>query len=336
MTQEDESLARFRKRASELESSSINWSHAHNRAWLEELINHNWPSGWGDDLQVLIYGDFRPPDSDAVDEHLGITVFSEDLSKQENIIIRNALCVVKAKLSIDDRSVESIVDAFARLNVFLGAWTLASRGNVRFGWWCHLVHGNVAGTIEDFEIGKISNVASRLCDLPDRVRQKVEAALYWMRATPATLSSHTQILAFKVFTDYWNAFECLVDAVHILRPEQKVSNAVKQQRIDNYLEHCGGHPSVQQIDELYHSVVSTGFVGKAGYALRECFGNAAYDYIHECFERPDKSNRFYQIRNSINHGDINAENPEEKLRIESRQDALQEMLMQMFTRVLDR
>ena len=48
-------------RARELNRDGLDWGHAWGKAWLERRIA-DWPSGWGDDLQILLYGDFDPPD----------------------------------------------------------------------------------------------------------------------------------------------------------------------------------------------------------------------------------------------------------------------------------
>ncbi len=92
--------------------------------------------------------------------------------------------------------------------------------------------------------------------------------------------------------------------------------------------------TAQHIDELYRSVVNPGFVGKAKHALSVCFEKVADDYIYECFDRPYRRNRLYEIRNAINHGEIDAENPEEKMRIDSRLHLLNLMLLQLFARIV--
>jgi len=66
-------------------------------------------------------------------------------------------------------------------------------------------------------------------------------------------------------------------------------------------------------------IVDPRFRGRASYALRQCFPDKADQYIYECFEaKPDKD-RLYQIRNDINHGDIDASNPEELIKVQDKQ-----------------
>lgn len=65
-----------------------------------------------------------------------------------------------------------------------------------------------------------------------------------------------------------------------------------------------------------------------------CFPEDANTRIDECFKIPEKQNRLYNIRNAINRGDINAENPEELLRVEWRLDLLQKIVVEMFGRLI--
>ena len=53
-----DSFDEMRQRVTELEKTGLDHGHAWGISILEDRIK-NWPSGWGDDLQVLIYGDFE-------------------------------------------------------------------------------------------------------------------------------------------------------------------------------------------------------------------------------------------------------------------------------------
>lgn len=115
-------------------------------------------------------------------------------------MIRNALCVLKATVTLDDRSIKSIMIAIRRLNLFLGACTLTSWGNNQIGWWCHLTHGGAAGGSVDWKIDEILRVTGKLCDLPVEARQRVDAALYWMRAAPVLMLEQNDMHVFRTFT----------------------------------------------------------------------------------------------------------------------------------------
>ena len=75
-------------------------------------------------------------------------------------------------------------------------------------------------------------------------------------------------------------------------------------------------------------------MGKATHALNVCFGTDAGRYIEECFKGPSKEDRLYSIRNAITHAEIDAENPDELLRIEARFSRLFIIVWGMFGRLV--
>ena len=77
-------MAALNKRAAELQDKGLSRLVAFDTARLEDRIAR-WPETWGDDLLVLIYGDFDAPDDDLDYPMLGITV---EAGKRTNTIIR--------------------------------------------------------------------------------------------------------------------------------------------------------------------------------------------------------------------------------------------------------
>jgi len=120
----------------------------------------------------------------------------------------------------------------------------------------------------------------------------------------------------RTYAGSWNAFECLVDAV-FARPQQRTD---KQERIDQFLaDHEGKKLTSADVVKLYR-IVDPGFRAKASHVLRQCFPeDKAKKYIYECFEAKPDEDRLYQLRNDINHGDIDAGDPEELIRIRDKQ-----------------
>ena len=100
--------------------------------------------------------------------------------------------------------------------------------------------------------------------------------------------------------------------------------------IEEFVAERGGRLTTKDIQQCYQEIVNPGLVAKAGHAVRICFGEDAEADISECFLRPDRRNRLYDIRNAINHGDIDAENPEELLRVEARLTKLWFIVWGMF------
>lgn len=323
-----DSVEKLFERARELQDGGLDWLQAVGRADLE-LMFAEWPSTWGDDFQVLLYGDFDPPESDLEFEHLGIRVLHEPFEKS---VIR-ARTVLRARIRMTERSVDALMDAIRRLNVLLGAWTLVTWSNSAVGWWSHLTHsggGGMGGSFGDND--HFSNAVEGIAVLDESIRPKVDAALFWVREPQRMMWEHRPNLLGK-YAAYWNAFECLVDAVAILRPQPKDSPSVKQERVTSFLKEHGGALTLPQVVDCYR-IVNPGFRAKASHALTVCFGDAAPRYIEECFTLADKDNQLYAIRNAINHGDVDAENPDEQLRIQSRLRRLWMIVWGMFARLI--
>lgn len=331
MEDTDEMLSRVAARAKVLEESGLDCHHAFGRAWLEDSIERRWPSAWGKNLHVLIYGDFRAPDKDLAFEPLGIVIHHQSL---KDTIIKSALCVLEATISVEQQSVDAVLDAVRRLNILLGAWTLTTWANTACGWWCSLTHPSMSTIAEPLNGDELSTIVPHVIALPSEARKRAEAALFWMRTPHRLLHTAYDIHTFRTYSNYWNAFECLVDAICVLRPREDVGRAEKQAQVDRFLVERGGKITSGDIDTLYRTVVNPGFVGKAKHALSVCFEVHARAYIVECFERSDEANRLYSIRNAINHGSVSAEDPNERLRIEGRLSMLTIMLLQMFARLV--
>lgn len=64
--------------------------------------------------------------------------------------------------------------------------------------------------------------------------------------------------------------------------------------------------------------MNLGLLSRARHALQLCFPDQAEGYFTECFQLQPRSNQLYAIRNAINHGEIDADNPIELLRVEER------------------
>ena len=318
------------ERARELHESGFEWGQASGKAFLEHRIE-NWPVGWGEDLHILIYGDFEPPIAEMHIESLGITVHPEKL---KNTVIKSPMCVIEATVKIEKKNIASLVDAKRRINVFLGAWTIVNWGNNFISWWSYVTHGTGSGVVTLFDENELHGSINDILQLPKPVRQKVEAALYWVREprNPFWESYRSDLL--RMYTAYWNAFECLVEAINIHCPQNKLSKSDKKREIDKFVSQRSGNLTAEDIQKCYQEIVNQGFVGKAKHALKICFPDNYEMYINECFTTQDPSEHLYNIRNAINHGDIDAENPDELIRIESRLSRLWLIVWQMFGRLV--
>jgi len=297
-----------------------------------EMAIKNWPSGWGDDLRILIYGDFEPPKQDLHFDNLGITVHSE---KVEKTFIVAAGCVLEATVKIQVKSAPQLIEAARRINLLLGTWVLLELGNIPCGWWSYVTHGTRGGVLAPFGHERMQPICDSILKLPYSVRRKVEGALYWIREPKRLLrEAHTGGEVFRVYSAYWNAFECLVDAVGLIRPQDRLKRSKKQEIIDGFLMERSGKLTVGDINDLYKTIVDPGFPGKASHALGICFGRKSDQYIKECFKAKNRNERLYDIRNAINHGDVDPENFEEWGRIEGKLHRLHEIVWKMFVHII--
>jgi len=300
-----------------------------------ELLISRWPKDWGDKFCVVIYGDFQAPDSDIEIPELGIVIKSEEL--KNSVASHSAMCALNAIVDIKEKSISAIVEAGQRLNLLLGMWSLISWGNSGCGWWSYMTGPSPGGVVGALDKHDLRRPIVEFSKLPANVRQRLASALFWIRAPKNTMGSWHISDVLRVYAGYWNAFECLVDAITLLAPQPKLTPAQKQTAVDVFVSQCAGKFTVADIHNIHQAVVDPGFVGKASHALRVIFrndGNAADLYIEECFKMKDRSNRLYDIRNAINHGEIHTEDRLELARIDSRMQRLWIIVWGMFGRLL--
>jgi hypothetical protein len=316
-------------RAQNLRAAGVSHSQAMALAEIEMRLSQ-WPKAWGDDLKILVYGDFQPTPHDLDFPELGIRLGS---TERKNTVIKGALAVVDATVTVDAKTIPAVLDAVRRINVLLGALTLTNWANAAFGWWCYITHSGGGGMIAKIDEAEVRAAVASIVRLPHKIRRKLDAALYWIRIGRPLVLETVKDGMLRTYVSYWNAFECLVDVVHLLRPRPKETRASKQAKIDGLLA-SGSTVTPEAIATLYRTVVDPGFTDRGTYALEVCFGEQAPRYIEECFRRPDKENQLYRVRNSINHGDVDAENLEELARVQDRLGRLGILILMMFGRIV--
>jgi hypothetical protein len=208
------------------------------------------------------------------------------------------------------------MDAVDRIHTLLGIFFAVTWGNVGFSWWSSVTHGRLTlGISFPVETEQIANALAGGLKLQPDVWRQVKAAMYWIREPKGFSMEHYRSDILREYAGYWNAFECLVEAVCILRPQAKIDKAEKQRLIDEYISDRGGRLTPAEVTECHQSIVNPGFVGKAEHALRICFPKHAENYINECFKAKPSGDRLYDIRNAINHGTIEAGDVQELARV---------------------
>ena len=131
----------------------------------------------------------------------------------------------------------------------------------------------------------------------------------------------------RVYAGYWNAFECLVEAVCLIQPYNKMTKEEKLKGIEQFITERHGKLDLASLDQCYRTFLDPGFTAKASHALNVCHPDRAEVYINECFRVKPEQERLYAVRNAINHGDIDADSLQEMIRI---QDNLHRLKMIVF------
>lgn len=308
-------LARVRQH----EAAGYSHSHAFQLAAFEARVDMSWPSGWGSDLVALVFGDFTPPGAPLTYSALGITVEPE---KHEGTVIRTAMSVLLARVSISDKSVAAVKDAARRLNLLVGILSYTNQG-APIRWWCYVTSatgGGLGYTLTDTDPAVLLDMIGFL---PIDVRKHVEAALYWLRE-PRSMLMEQQARAdqLSVYAGYWNAFECLVEGVNALVPLRRLTRTEKNAAIKEKVASANGMLDVSIVTALYREIVDRGLREKASHAIRLCAGASANEFMAEAFAYAPPEHGLYAIRNSINHGTVNVHDPETVMLVESRFSSL--------------
>lgn len=333
-------IERLMTRAKELEASGKHHSEAFGIAALESRIA-GWPSpgkSFDGILRVLLYGDFRPPKEPLVVEELGLTV---DTTPTTGSFIR-AMCVLPARITVANQTLEAVCDAARRLDLFAGVWVLAHWAHGPVRWWSWVTHGTQAAASDELDKEEFLPALRLAREIENaEVQLRVRAALYWLQEPQQGMLDGPQPNALRLFTAYWSAFECLVSAVTTWRPMHRSTRAEKQAAIDALIRSWGGDSGASgsltsfRIKEL-HKVVEPGLRQSAAHVFSVLFHDPEQvaKYMHQCFDRADRRNRLYQVRNDISHGNIDASDLLELIRVEARVHELWMIVWGMVGRLL--
>jgi hypothetical protein len=303
--------------------------HAFDLAAFEERIDH-WPNGWGEDFVALVYGHFDPPERSVEFRRLGITIESEQVKQPALVTART---VLRARVSIADKSIASVKDAAKRLNRLVGALCFEGRG-APIRWFTFLTHSGPGFPGYRLGDGQPELVLSLIDSLPEKSRRQVAAALYWLREPQGMPMEYQRWGQLILFTGYWNALERLVDAVHEMRPYPKMTPEEKQKAIDASLKQLDGKLTPADVQTMYSEIIRPGFRQLAEHAIRVSAVHEAEQLIAECFQYEPEERGLYAIRNSISHGTADVDDPETTMMVGSRLPKLQVLVFRMLVGVL--
>lgn len=300
-------------------------------AWsLAQMEDHlrRWPTEWGNELEVLIGGDFESPEADLILPALGIKVFK---AKTPNDVFCGALSVVRARIAVPERSLAGYNDAIRRLNILLGSQAMASWGASGLAWWCALW-----GMIRSARSERLGTAADplnrRLDSLPAGARSRVKAALYWIREPRAHLGENRPD-AVRAFASYWTAFECLISAACQLVPMPPASDEAIREAIASLV---GGSTSQADALRRAYRLVEPTLADRARHVFTEFLPNMADNLIEECFTASPTDRRLAAIRNSISHGGVKPEDLDALAALEPAEARLRRVVWPLLEAILQR
>ena len=330
MTSQDTLLVRARQ----YQADGLDTAHAFELAVLAGRIDE-WPKNWDDDFVALVFGDFQVPDQEIVFDQLGITLGNVNLRKEQpNLVIKSAITVVEARVRLAARSIEGVKDAVSRLNMLVGVLCYASQA-MPVRWWSYMTSPGGAGVGGPLNHERASTVLALMQLMSQDVRQKVTAALYWVREPRSLILEHNRADHFAVYAGYWNAFELLVDAALLLKPMPDLDRAEKTDRVRAVLSDLGRTVEPRHIEDLYHNVINPSFRVRAMHALGACFDEtAAAHWEQQCFRFDPRERGLYKLRNAINHGIVDIDDPETAMVLGSRFSQLWGLVFGMFNGVI--
>jgi len=305
---------------------------AHAQARLETQIAR-WPENWGGKMEFLIYGDFQAPARKLEVRSLGIIVYPE---VQEHWFFKPPLTVLRASIAVEEKTARGILNVARKINILLGSRTITARGNEAIGWWSQVTHDEGRmGFARPFDVCPIIPLVDSLLSHPENVQQRIRSAMYWVYASKTFFTDvGTGDAILRMYTGYWNAFECLLEAISLLHPMSKPCKAAKQRQIDTFVSGKCGKLTAEDIETCYRSIVDPGLRRKAEHVFDICFAKDSQRYLTECFTRSPPQMSLYGIRNSINHGDINVCNHIEMARVRDAKGRLWVIVCRLFAHLL--
>lgn len=184
-------------RSRELRESGLSPLHASGLADLELRIKE-WPAAWGDNLEILIYGDFEPLESALELSDLGIVGHP---GNRESTIIRAGLTVHKATIRIKEKSIASLIEATQRIAILLGSFSRVNLGNISCWWWSWMTHETQTAMGSSLLHVDLPNCVDALLAMNKKklepTGRKVLAALYWLRVPRKTAKKHYKAMFCK-------------------------------------------------------------------------------------------------------------------------------------------
>jgi len=291
---------------------------AYELANLDMKINQ-WPKNWGEDLVVSLYGFIEIQVKVELPE-LGITIeLEKEFTKKGKGFAFGAPYAYNAKVKVPSKDKNGVLDAINRLEKFLSAWRMTEWPSRAISYWCYLFSrgGGAQACLDSEKLGDTKRALLAVSKYTEHQQRLIWQAAWWMRQYEEPLFNNPNPSVFREYLAYWNAFECLIEAICDISKPKKLTKPQKNTLISCYLAKINRAPTYEDIDKLYNQVVNPGLPQKVKHALIVCFRVVGNQYYEECFKKQPKESRLYQIRNDIAHGNIVEYEFDKRLRVEN-------------------
>jgi len=290
-----------------LREEGKSYTEAHELADLDMKIVQ-WPKNWGNDLVASLYGFLEINERIELPE-LGITIEPERNvpKKDSGKFVFNAPYAYSATVQLSNRDTVSVLDARKRLEQFLSAWRMTEWPGRDVNYWCHLFYRGVGGVqtrLDSEKLEDIKRALSVITKYTEHQQVLIWQAAWWLRQCNEPLFSNPNPSVFREYLAYWNALECLTEAICDIIKPKKLSKLEKNILISKYFTQINRAPTSADIDKIYNRVVNPGLPRKVQHAFIVCFRYVGNQYYDECFKKQPKKSQLYQIRNDIAHGNI--------------------------------
>ncbi len=303
----EDSANQYMTTVKKLREEGKSYTAAHELAGLDMKIR-SWPKGWGEDLVASIYGFLEIQVKVELPE-LGIIIEpkKEVPKKDGGKFVFGAPYAYSAKLELSSKDKESVLDARNRLEKFLSAWRMTEWPGREVNYWCYLFSkggGGVLTSLDNEKLEDIKRALSTITKYTESQRALIWQAAWWLRQCNDSFFNNPNPSVFREYLAYWNALECLTEAICDINKPKKLTKQEKNSIINQYLSKINRVPNVEDIYKLYNHVIDPGLSQKIQHAFLVCFRHVGNQYYEECFKKQPKKSRLYQIRNDIAHGNI--------------------------------
>jgi len=312
-----------------------------NETHLAKMVG-DWAASGHDKIPVSLIGDVQPPSTPVDFEPFGVTVRPDQGDTGDSGVLPS----VRAYVRMNSMDEAGLREAWLRLGEFCSADALVSGGIALRPFSPLSAQGVRPGHVFPLDCPyhrRTRHIAEALSAWdrleanrgPDhQVGPRIRAALYWLSHAQEPVHLLFRDDALAVYMGYWNAFECLIEAVNLQCPMGEPTEECDREKL--YHELIDKKGATDTAIRQCYAILRPPLREKGEHALRSCFPEAPFKAcMEQCFNGQPKEDQLYQIRNGIAHGTLRGYDLEERDRVEQRSHYLREIVVGMLRWILD-